>query len=265
MYNQARRTLKRSYGNKTACRDALLRKFELILPIRKATVELMRELLSEFDVTHGALLALKVRKSDYERRFESTIVLRVPRNVQEKITQLREAKFDKIRRIIDDELCRLERLESLCYDVQQTDRSSKPPTAKAATARVNSASVAVIACVFCNGGHKSAECTTYATFRTRTERVQALGLCVTCMRPSHLGEQCKRKGRCYGCQGDHFRYLCPKASGTMAVIQISETIGETATVLNVQSFTKQQIIPLLNAVGRKSLMTMFVRTPAHAM
>lgn len=123
-------------------------------------------------------------------------------------------------------------------------------------------------CVFCQADHQSADCNVYLTYQARVDRTRNLGRCARCIHPGHVAANChQQRIKCYGCNGKHFRYLCPNApqipeqpevAAVECVVGDEKLSEPTVNWINVCSVGNNTRSPLINATGRALLLTLFV-------
>lgn len=87
------------------------------------------------------------------------------------------------------------------------------------TSKRNERSI-VLVCAFCDGSHKSVDCTRYPDTQTRLQRVKSERLCFNCL-SKHLVVKCKSHKRCQICKKKHHTSICSERSSTQT--QSTET------------------------------------------
>jgi len=76
-------------------------------------------------------------------------------------------------------------------------------------------------CVFCNNPHSSTDCffAQKMELPDKQKWLRKAGCCFSCLRPGHVGKQCKTKSRCVVCGKGHVAVMCrelqPKDSPTL--------------------------------------------------
>ena len=206
-YKRVIAQLKRSFDNPTAARDAIVKKFCALPPLKRSSVEGLRALLAAFDAASSTLKTLRLPDRSHEARISAAVMQQSPAEVQMILKRLSRKSWSKIRRALDEEL--------RCLESSRVAFATSPIAASAPTsrnARVYSTVVSK-ACAFCNNDHRTAECRVYYSFQARTDRLRSLKLCGRCMRPNHTADRCPKTSiKCFDCQGPHYRFLCPVAS-----------------------------------------------------
>uniref|UniRef100_A0A914W2D1 CCHC-type domain-containing protein n=1 Tax=Plectus sambesii TaxID=2011161 RepID=A0A914W2D1_9BILA len=96
------------------------------------------------------------------------------------------------------------------------NETTLPRQTPAATQRFNSSTFAITTpspkppngCAFCHGAHWNDECMVVVTAADRFEKVKQLELCLKCLRPGHLQNQCPSYRPCFHCRKNHNSALC---------------------------------------------------------
>lgn len=64
-------------------------------------------------------------------------------------------------------------------------------------------------CVLCEQGHKTVQCTKFATPSSKQKRLKELNRCINCMLGNHSSQDCRYRfqSKC-ACGGSHYQFLC---------------------------------------------------------
>ena len=193
-------------------------------------------------------------------------MLQAPSEVKLVLRRLKRKTWSDIRRALDEELRSLE-TSRVVFGTSPVV-AARPATRNA---RIHS-TVATRGCAFCENPYRASECGIYSSAQARVNRLKSLKLCVRCMRPNHTADKCtKTSVKCFECSGPHYRFLCPAAAVRPAIpdahpvpqahfiASLPPAIDPPMHILNVNSSVVSDVrSPMLNVIGRASLMTLFL-------
>lgn len=207
----------------------------------------------------AALTPLRLPNLSHESKIATAVMNQATPELKLLLTRMPKKSLRYIRKGLDRELRNMEASRNLFQDSSPKVKGAAPRTIHANNV------TAERACVFCSGIHRAAGSTVYLTYQTRIDRIRHLGLCVRCLHKGHTVAQCTvRSVKCYACGGAHYRYLCPQDQRPDrvqdAVINCIVSLPPSRPSVHWINAVIAPVdrSPLLNAVGRLLLMTLFL-------
>ena len=115
-----------------------------------------------------------------------------------------------------------------------------------------------IHCVYCNGAHYSASCSTVTSSQERKETLQQSGKCFNCLKTNHKSRDCDSRKTCRYCHRKHHQSICSQANsqnnnsisqnlGRNEASQSSDVTPTNTTTTTTNNIKKRQTVLLQTA------------------
>ena len=80
-----------------------------------------------------------------------------------------------------------------------------------------------IRCVYCNGEHYSAACSTVTSVKDRKDILLKAGCCFNCLKSKHKSRDCDSQRTCRHCHRRHHQSICERATPTQPTVDNAES------------------------------------------
>uniref|UniRef100_A0A914PDM6 Integrase catalytic domain-containing protein n=1 Tax=Panagrolaimus davidi TaxID=227884 RepID=A0A914PDM6_9BILA len=188
--------------------------------------------------------------------------------------ELQGLLFDEPSTSIDTVLDKMKKMKMKAELVESIVQSSPSPTMPSKKQQVDSsvnswkkdgatsgAQQKPFPCSFCDGDHKSFNCSRYATAEQRIQQLQRKRRCINCTNKDHTSNSCpKTHLKCKHCQGQHLAFLCRKTtSNTKAFVSLNKSqsslLSTTAQVSNVYRSSVKPATLFFDSGSQRSYVT----------
>ena len=174
----------------------------------------LRTVYDKIMVNIRGLEALGVTSDQYGSFLIPVIMTKLPDEIRLRIAREAGRNAWKINPLLD---ILKQEVEAREVSEGSTISTMKNPVAQPPRREPSSTGSALIAnnygmhCVYCNGEHYSASCSTVTSVRDRKDILLKAGRCFNCLRAKHKSKECNNQRTCRHCHRRHHQSICERA------------------------------------------------------
>ena len=230
-----------------------------------------RKLRAFFDTIQNCiqnLKSLQIISDSYGPILIPCIFSKLPDDLHLDLTKsvnLSDWNLDQLLACMEKEIKAREACNFVADEKRTENRSeNKPKNLKTNSALYHTQNSTPTVCVYCDGTHKSWECTNIVEICDRKAVIVAKKLCFNCLNPSHQAARCKSKKNCVNCGQRHHSSICTKDK-TDASCNVAGFKGDKSEViflktaktwaLNPENSCKSRVRILLDEGSQRTYIT----------
>ena len=210
-YIEALKLLDERYGNRQVIVNSHMEAFFKLPNINDSNnIRLLRKLYDQMEVNLRSLKALGVPAVSFGCMLIPIILDKLPKTLNLHLSR----KFREKENIWDIDLVMNELREELEARERCQWNVERKPDEQFKGAKSSAGALLVEDqyknCAYCDGRHYSDQCRIVTDLTKRREILRTERRCFLCTRKNHMIKNCKSKGRCYKCKGNHHTSICER-------------------------------------------------------
>jgi len=251
-YKSARDILQQRYGNKQLLISSHMDELITLPQVNSVgDIKGIRQLYDKTEINLRGLQNLGIESKQYGTLLIPILLNKLPQELRLIISRKFESsdgwELDELLKVFKAEVEARERCSLLSCSsntkVEKRHQYSKPPISAAALLSPGP-EVQKITCTFCNGSHKTVDCSVVTSVDERKTIVRRQGRCFNCLRRNHVVSACNNKRNCTKCSRRHHTSLCPQLQeqGEASTCKDKDPVGSAKPSVSMYVDTKTSIL-----------------------